>query len=147
MIHLVRKARSLRLGWNQRPFTEPDFHLWRLRQRPVVQLVEAGMDWPGFYTHVLGQPTILIDARLRGLGRLKVLAHEMGHHVFHAPATCFFSDDSLHKAEEEARMFAVVALIPRPMIKRMLTWNLFEEDLLPVELLRQRLRILELYGI
>lgn len=76
-----------------------------------------------------------------------MLFHELRHHIFHAPDTCFFSDDSVSKVEDEARAFSLVSLIHKLMIKRMLTWSLFEDDLLPVELLKQRLTILELYGI
>lgn len=112
-----------------------------------VEIDHEDMEWKGLYTHEFGPPTILINARLRGLERLRVLFHELGHHIFHAPATCFFSDDSLNKAEEEAKAFALVALIPRQMVRGMLSWSLFEDDLLPVELLKQRLKLLELYGI
>jgi Zn-dependent peptidase ImmA (M78 family) len=148
MNHLARKAKRLRIGWNKRALSEVDFH--RLRKKLRVLLVEIDhddMEWKGLYTHEFGPPTIIINARLRGLERLRVLFHELGHHIFHAPATCFFSDDTVNKAEEEAKAFALVSLIPKSMIKRMLTWSLFEDDLLPVELLKQRLKILDLYGI
>lgn len=148
MVHLARRARRLKVGWGRRALTEADFH--RIRERHGVLFVEIDhedMEWKGLYTHEFGPPTILINARLRGLERLRVLFHELGHHIFHAPATCFFSDDSLNKAEEEAKAFALVALIPRQMVRGMLSWSLFEDDLLPVELLKQRLKLLELYGI
>jgi Zn-dependent peptidase ImmA (M78 family) len=148
MNHLARKARSLRIGWGRRALTEAHFH--RLRMKHGVFLVEVDhgdMEWKGFYTHEFGPPTIVINARLRGLERRRALFHELGHHLFHAPATCFFSDDSVNKVEEEAKAFALVALIPKRMIPKMLSWSLFEDDLLPVELLKQRLKILELYSI
>ncbi|HYG10102.1 MAG TPA: ImmA/IrrE family metallo-endopeptidase [Pyrinomonadaceae bacterium] len=148
MIHLARKAKRLRIGWNRRALSEVDFQ--RLRKKLGVLLVEIDhddMEWKGLYTHEFGPPTIIINARLRGLERLRVLFHELGHHIFHAPDTCFFSDDSVSKVEDEARAFSLVALIPKKMIGRMMTWSLFEDDLLPVELLKQRLKILELYGI
>jgi Zn-dependent peptidase ImmA (M78 family) len=148
MNHLAGRARRLRFGWGKRALTEADFH--RVRGRVGVLLVEVDhddMEWKGLYTREFGPPTIIINARLRGIERLRVLFHEPGHHLLHAPATCFFSDDSVNKAEEEAKAFALVVLIPKQMITKMLSWNLFEEDLLPVELLRQRIKILELYGI
>lgn len=148
MNHLVRRAKGLRFGWGRRALTEADFH--RVRESHGVLFVEIDhedMEWTGLYTHEFGPPTIIINARLRGIERLRVLFHELGHHLFHAPATCFFSDDSVNKVEEEAKAFALVALIPKQMIRKMLSWSLFEDDLLPVELLNQRLKLLELYGI
>jgi Zn-dependent peptidase ImmA (M78 family) len=106
-----------------------------------------GLRWKGYYATVDGVPTIVINRELRGIMRLRVLLHEFGHHLLHAPETCFFSDSSVEKTEVEAEVFALVALIPKQMIRKMMSWNLFEDDLLPVELLRQRLKILELYGI
>jgi Zn-dependent peptidase ImmA (M78 family) len=148
MNHLARKARSLRTNWGRHSLTQAHFH--RLREKHGVLLVEVDhddMEWKGFYTHEFGPPTIVINARLRGIERLRVLFHELGHHIFHAPATCFFPEDTVNKAEEEAKAFALVALIPKRMIPKILSWSFFEDELLPVELLKQRLNILEHYGI
>lgn len=142
MQHLARKARSLKIGWNRRPLTEEDFH--RLCSRFDVFLVEVDSEdmlWNGFYTIVAGHPTIVVNARLAGLARLRTLFHELGHHLFHAPATCFFSRASVDKAESEARAFAIACLIPEPMLRRLLTWDMFEEDCFPLELLKERMAL------
>lgn len=151
---LASRAGRLRIGWGKRPLNEDDFH--RLREQHGVLLLEVdnhtgrpwfGLRWKGYYTTVDGIPTIVVNSELRGIERLRVLLHEFGHHLLHAPETCFFSESSVEKTEVEAETFALVGLIPKQMIGELLSWNLFEEDLLPVELLRRRLKILELYGI
>lgn len=148
MNHLAKRAKGLRVGWGRRALTEADFHHLRVRFGVFfVEIDHDDMEWKGLYTHEFGPATILVNARLRGIERLRVLFHELGHYLFHAPATCFFSDDSVSKAEDEAKAFALVALIPRQMIRKMMSWSLFEDELLPVELLKQRLKILEPYGI
>jgi Zn-dependent peptidase ImmA (M78 family) len=106
------------------------------------------MEFKGFYTHTFGKiPTIVINARLRGLERLRVLWHEMGHYLFHAPATCLFSENSVDKAEVEAHAFATIALLPGPLLKRMLNWDLYEEDCLPAEIVRARLLLAAYYDL
>ena len=145
---LAEKVKSLRIGWNKRALTEDDFH--KLCKKLGVLLVEVDSDdmiWEGFYALVLGKPTIIINARLRGLERLWVLFHEMGHHLLHTPATCFFSDSTIEKAQAEANAFATIALLPKPMLGKMLTWNLFEDDCFPTKILRARLKILDQFKI
>lgn len=90
---------------------------------------------------------ILINVRLRWIEWLRVLLHEFDQHLLHALEIYFFSDSSVEKTEVEAEVFALVALIPKQMIRVMRSCNSFGEDLLPVELLRRRVKILELYGI
>jgi Zn-dependent peptidase ImmA (M78 family) len=156
MRFLAAKARRLRVGWGKRPLTEDDFH--QLREQHGVLLLEVdndvgrtwfGLKWKGYYTTVDGVPAIVINKELRGLERLRVLLHEFGHHLLHAPETCFFSDSSIEKTEVEAEIFALVALIPKSMLPRLMSWNLFDEDedLLPVRLLKRRKEIYDLYGI
>lgn len=145
---LAEKIRNLRIGWNKRALTEADFHM--LCKKLGVYLVEVDSDdmiWEGFYTIVLGKPTIIVNARLRGLERLWVLFHELGHHLLHSPATCFFSQSTIEKAQAEANAFATIALLPKPLLGKMLTWNLFEEDYFPTKILRARLKIMEQFKL
>ena len=150
MRFLAAKARRLGVGWGKRALTEDD--VLRLLWRHGVLLLEVddaagspwyGLNWKGYYTTVDGLPTVVINKRLRGIMRLRVLLHEFGHHLFHAPGTCFFSDESVEKGEVEAETFALVALIPQTMLPRLLSWSLFgeEENLLPVRLLQLRLDV------
>lgn len=155
MIFLAEKARRLRMGWGKRPFTEDDFHV--LRRRHGVLLLEVGsagrpwegLNWKGYYTTVEGAPTIVVNEALRGIKRLRVQFHEFGHHLLHAPETCFFSDSSVEKTEVEAEVFALVALIPTNMLRKMSTWHLFEgeEELFPLKLIKKRFDIYFRYGI
>jgi hypothetical protein len=101
-------------GWDERAFTEKDFY--RLCNRFGILVFEENpedMDQAGMYTVVEGIPVIFIDKTLRGLKRLWVMFHELGHHLLHTPETCFFSDSTVNKAQSEANAFAACALIPR----------------------------------
>lgn len=156
MLFLAERARGLGIGWGRRPLAESDFH--RLRARHGVILLEIddhegrpwyGLRWKGYYTTVDGAPVIIVNKSLRGVMRLRVLLHEFGHHMLHSPETCFFSDNSVEKTEVEAEVFALVALIPKHLLPRLATWNLFgdDADLLPVRLLRLRQEIYSRYRI
>src|SRR5438128_61842 len=135
MRFLAARARRLRVGWGKRALTEADFH--RMREQHGVLLLEVdndegrpwfGLNWKGYYTTVDGRPVIVINKALRGIMRLRVLLHEFGHHLLHAPETCFFSEDSVEKGEVEAELFALVALIPKSMLPRLMNWTLFEDS-------------------
>lgn len=156
MRFLAAKAKRLRVGWGRKALTEED--VLRLLWWHGVLLLDVddevgrpwyGLNWKGYYTTVDGLPTVVINKKLRGIMRLRVLLHEFGHHLFHAPETCFFSEDSVEKTEVEAEIFALVALIPKSMLPRLMTWELFAEDeeLLPVRLLKRRKEIYDRYGI
>jgi Zn-dependent peptidase ImmA (M78 family) len=149
MLFLAEKLKGLDLGWNEKPWTEDDFHQCREAQGIFLSEIEHdAMLWKAFYTVCEGVPTIVVNARLRGIERLHVLLHELGHHLLHAPATCFFSDDMQEKIQFEAEAFAVCALVPESLLRKLLASKDYVEDYgFPAELLRCRLKVLELYGV
>ncbi|HLL74852.1 MAG TPA: ImmA/IrrE family metallo-endopeptidase [Pyrinomonadaceae bacterium] len=146
MLSLARKFRRQIKGWNRRPLTEDDFH--RLRERYGVALSEEDsedMIWKGIYTVIDGVPTIIINAKLKGLERLWTLFHELGHHLLHSPATCFFSEDTVRKAQSEANVFAAIALIPEKYVRQMYLWELYDCDEFAAKLFQIRLEVFERY--
>src|SRR3954469_11592706 len=143
---LATRFRKLRRGWNRRPLTEIDF--WALCKKHGVEVYENGgkhMKWKGVYTVLDDIPTIIVDARLRGLERLWTLFHELGHHLLHSPSTCFFSDSTVHKAQSEANAFAAIALIPQKAVRQMYLWDLYDIDEFAAKLFQIRLEVFELY--
>jgi|SRR5947209_1379490 len=148
MICLAHRFRKLRRGWNKRPLTEKDF--WALCKKFGVEVYEncgEHMKWKGVYTVLDGIPTIIIHSGLKGLERLWTMFHELGHHLLHSPATCFFSDSTVHKAQSEANAFAAIALIPENVIRQMPLWELYDLDEFAAKLFQIRLEIFEIYKI
>lgn len=148
MIHLARKFSGF--GWNQRPLTEAD--CYRICRREKIKIIEYPLESsPGFYMVCKGRPMITIDSRLRGLRRQYVLWHELAHHFLHVPhhatAAHWFRLRPGTKAELEAEAFAVVAMIPEPLLRKMLTWEIEEEFGYTREMLNFRLKVLDTYGI
>lgn len=138
-----------RFGWNQRPLTEDDFH--RLCRRERIKVVELPLRTPGFYLAYKGKSWIAVDARLRGVRRLHVLFHELAHHFLHAPATAvavnYFQVREPPKVRFEAEAFAHIALIPEPLLRRMLASEIEDEYGYPREMLEFRLKVLDRYGV
>lgn len=148
MMHLAGKFRRLVKGWNRRPLTEAD--LYAVAERQGVLILEDStddMEWNGLYTVIRKTPVIIVRADLKGLERLWTLYHELGHHLLHAPATCFFAEGSQHKAEHEANAFAACALIPERYVRQMYLWDLYEVDEFAAKLFQIRLEVFENYKV
>lgn len=146
MICIAKKFSRLRKGWNKRPLTEKDF--WAICKKERILVIENDTDymqWNGIYTVMLGIPTIILNAKLKGLERLWTMFHELGHHLLHSPETCFFSDSTIHKAQSEANAFAAIALIPEKVVRQMPLWELYELDEFAVKLFQIRLEVYEAY--
>lgn len=146
MIFISQVFRRLVKDWNRRPLSEKDFN--RLCKRLGILVIEDGsedMKRKGLYTEEDGVPIIFIRPELKGLERLWVLFHELGHYFLHAPATCFFSESTQHKAEHEASVFAAIALIPEQYVRQMYLWDLYDVDEFASKLFHIRLEVFETY--
>lgn len=143
---LARKFESLNIGWNHRPLAEGDFY--RLCRREKVKAVELPLRVPGFYMVCGGRRFIHLDSRLRGSRWLHTAFHELAHHYLHAPASAsvakFFKLTPNSKEEFEAEVFAVVALMPEPKLRRLLCEEI--EDAHLKEIVHFRLKVLDTYG-
>ena len=142
------KARGLKIGWNERPLTEEDFHRQCLRHK--ISLQEMPLRVSGFYYRVMGHDFIAIDSRLRGHERLTVMFHELGHFLFHTPAigatANFHRVGQKTRQEIEADVFALCAVIPLPMIMEQGQLTALAHEI-PEALLNDRLRIFQRHGI
>lgn len=143
---LIRKFKRLIKGWNRRALTEKDFYT--LCEKFGVAVVENDtkrMRWKGIYTVIDGKPTIIVNAKLKGLERLWTLYHELGHYLLHSPSTCFFDESTLRKTQSEANFFAAYALFPEKWVRQRPLWELYDLDRHSVKLFNIRLEFFEKY--
>lgn len=149
MIFLLDKFEHL--GWNKGAFTEDD--ILRICRREKIELVEYPLSGsPGSYMRVGGRSIIAVDSRLRGVRRLYVLLHELAHHLLHVPpdvtVAYFFRLRPHTKQEFEAEVFATVALLPEPTLRRILAeGGDFEAEGFTRDIVEFRLKVLDRYGV
>jgi Zn-dependent peptidase ImmA (M78 family) len=150
MMHFLRKKiGQLKIGWNERPLTEADFYALCRRHR--VTVAEYSMAVSGFYYCVMGGHYIAVDSKLPPKKKLLVLLHEFAHFLMHVPSTNttanFHGMGQKTRDENEADMFALVALIPKRWLETRRPEELIEDEGVEPDWLRDRLSILEKYGI
>ncbi len=148
MRFLSDRAHKLKIGWNERPLTEDDFHRLCRRHRIVIQ--EMPLRVSGFYYRLMGRDFIAIDSRLTGNERLIVMFHELAHFLFHAPesgvSANFHRIGQKTRQEIEADAFALCSIIPLSAITDRDHRSAFD-DSIPESMLRERLDIFERHGI
>lgn len=148
MFFITRKFKKIRL--NRHVFSESDVH--RLCEESGVEIKEVEIEQPAFYLKFQGKATIYVNRNLRGLRWLYIVLHELAHHLLHATrhqnAAFFFLDLQNSKQHHEAEAFALLAMLPEPFLRRLLAGDLLNElEDYPKELVKKRLRILDLYGV
>lgn len=148
MQFLSDKAYKLKIGWNEKPLTEDDFH--RLCRRYRISVQEMPLRVSGFYYRLMGRDFIAIDSRLTGNERLTVMFHELAHFLFHTPesgATANFHRIGRKTRQEiEADAFALCSIIPLSAITDRDHQFAFD-DSIPESMLRERFGIFERHGI
>lgn len=137
-------------GWNRRRLTEKDF--LRLCRRKRIFVKELPLSVPGFYGVCYGKRFIAIDAQLRDGERLFCMWHEMAHHLLHSPRSVasvnFYHLRVEPKVKFEADAFAVIALLPRPLLRQLLHAPALEwEAGFTQEMVNLRLKVLSVYKI
>jgi Zn-dependent peptidase ImmA (M78 family) len=142
MISLTRKFRNIKL--NRHVFSETD--ALELCEQSGLAVVDSDIQQLGFYMKAHGKATIHINHNLCGLRRLYVILHELGHHLLHASnyqnAAFFCLDQQYSKQHHEAEAFALLAMLPEPFLRRLLTGDLLNElEDYPKELVEKRLQI------
>lgn len=142
------KIESLVKGWNKRPLTEADFH--RLCRRHRITVDEMPLRVSGFFYCVMGRHFIAIDSKLPPTRKLFVMFHEFAHYLMHAPNTnetaSYHGVGKPTRKEKEADLFALVALVPSRYVE-VRTRDEIAEELTDEELLAERLKCFERYGI
>lgn len=148
MHFLLTKLQSLKIGWNEVPLSELDFH--RLCRRFKIRVVEMPLTVDGFYYRAKGIDSIAISSTLKGAKRLAVMFHELGHFLFHAPdhgATANFHGVGRPTRKEcEADVFALCALIPRDLLLEKTIDELIDLGF-PADLITQRVSVYRRHGL
>lgn len=115
MFHLCRKIWQVFPDWNERVHTVAELEGY-CEKNDIVTLDTPNIDDLGEYRVRDNTPVILINKFVSGRYRNWVLAHEIGHDLFHTPASCKFSTGTKYKIEKEANIFAACYFIPQRMI-------------------------------
>jgi Zn-dependent peptidase ImmA (M78 family) len=133
MRFLVEKVAALRIGWNERPLASDD--LYKLCRRFRITLQEMPLAVGGFYYRAMGKDCIAVDSRLPEKEKLAVMFHELGHFLFHAPETgataSFHHVAGLTREECEADVFALCAILPKPLIQKFSPQELVDDGFPP----------------
>lgn len=149
MIFLLDKISDLRCGWNRRALGEGDF--FRLCGQNQITVVEMPLTTSGFYYCVEGRHGIAVDSRLEPHRKLLVMFHEFAHFLMHAPqkgaAASFHGVGKRNRAETEADLFALCALMPLTWIERGDLAETAAEEGIPGDLVTARLRVYERFGV
>ena len=149
MRFLTDKIAKLGIGWNELQMNEADFY--RLCKRFKITVQEMPLTTGGFYYRVMGRDFIAVDSRLGPQQKLLVLFHELGHYLFHTPETGatanFHGVGRRTRQEREADAFALCAVIPRLMIESFSTVELIDNEGFTSEMIEERHKILDRYGI
>ena len=149
MFFSLEKYKKLKIGWNERPLTEADFH--RLCRRHKVTVQELSLRVSGFYYSMLGGHFIAIDSKLPARKKLFVMFHEFAHFLMHAPdqnATASYHGVGRQtRKEREADLFALVALIPRVWLETRTADEIIADEGVGAAELALRFSLLETYGV
>lgn len=132
----------IEIGWNRRPLSYTDFEI--LCKSSCIRVLRCGFPTPGMYFDCRDRPFIALSERLRGYRLWLVAWHELAHHLLHAPGLRCYSPMSVSKAEAEAELIALCAVLDERTLARII--SLGELHDYPRELLQRRLRVMEHYG-
>lgn len=146
MIFILSKIKNLLPEFNERSLTENDFYT--ICEAEGITLIEHDKPFSWWMT-VENKPFIVLNKRLRGIKRLYVMWHELGHHFLHfgsEPNQVYFSEMTKSKAELEADILAILAVCP---MKALQTNDFVEEypNKFATKLFKERQKILFLYRI
>ena len=148
MQFFLDKVNSLKIGWNERPLRLTD--LYQLCKRFKIVVQEMPLTTGGFYYRVMGRDFIAVDSRLDEPKKLFVLFHEFAHFLLHTPETGatanFHGVGRRTRKECEADLFALCALMPKPMIESHSMQELIDEGLAP-DIVAERFAALRRYGL
>lgn len=127
------------LGFNKRPLTFEDFE--GACDQLGVKIQRANILTPGMYFVCRDVPIITLSSKLQGVRLWLVAWHELAHHLLHAPGLRCFSPGSVSKAEAEAELISLCAVIDEDTLFRILAYGELHD--FPCDVMKKRMR---LYG-
>lgn len=132
--------------WNAKIFNEEDIYQMSDKMRlPIIENKIAKAK--GEYLIIDDNPMIILKPKLKTGDRIWVLFHEFGHHLLHYPVPHKFSKGLQRRMDREANFFAVIALIPTPLVESKTLGEIMEEYGYPKDLILIRKEIYEAYKI
>ena len=129
------------LGWNIRPLTFEDFE--RAGDQLGIKIQYAPIRTPGMHFICRGVPIITLSTRIRGVRLWLAAWHELAHHLLHAPGLRCYSPGYVSKAEAEAELIALCAVIDENTLFRILAFGELHD--FPRDVLRKRIKLCERY--
>lgn len=144
MFFILTKIQKNLPDFNTRSLTEDDFYT--VCESENITVIEHDKPFSWWMT-VEGKPFIVLNKRLRGLKRLYVMWHELGHHFLHFGSEAnqvYFSELIKSKTELEADALAIIAICPKQIGNDFLEEN---PTKFARKLLKEREKLLFLYGI
>ncbi len=139
MMLSYNKVKEIIPAFNERPLTPEDFFI--LTEMNDIDVCEMKLKKRGYHVWEDGDDYIFIKKTLCGLKWLETAFHELFHAVLQIPT------GYMHfKQQMEANAFALIALIPLPMLDG---YSFLEEN--PTThaywLFKERRRVFFLYGV
>lgn len=146
---LIGKFEQLACGWNHRPLGEKEFY--QLCDQFNVSAQETLLQTNGFYFSVNGNHFIAVNKELCEVRKLFVQFHEFAHFLLHSPAygagAKFHGVSRKTRQEAEADLFALCAIMPRPLIEGISVQELTDDHGLPDDLVDERIKIYRTHDI
>ena len=136
--------------WNIRAFTLDDFNSYC--RRKGIKIHEMPMKTAAMFGVSRSKPNIYLDTKTQGIARLHAALHELGHYLLHTPpyetVTYYYRLKPNTREEIEADAFAIVALIPAGLMKKLLSSDEYSIEYgMSAALLRERCQLYMRYGI
>lgn len=132
------------IGFNQRQLTLADFEIICAQLKILVFYTNSSFDGVSFPRRE--RRIIVLKENLSGIKGLLVAWHELFHHLCGHEGIRFFLPNCVDKAELEADLLSLCAVIPKLWLKSKNVTELLEEGF-TWELLWQRKEIYERYKI
>ncbi|MBK9155386.1 MAG: ImmA/IrrE family metallo-endopeptidase [Chloracidobacterium sp.] len=146
---LVKRIEKLHSRWNVSALTAED--LYKLCSDHDIEVLEVPLRIDGFYYSVMGRHFIAVNSSLEPRRKLFVLFHEFAHFMFHAPtgspSARFHGIGRRCRKEREADMFALCALIPKPMLESRSAADLIDGEGFPESMVLDRSELFKTHGI
>jgi Zn-dependent peptidase ImmA (M78 family) len=131
-----------RYGIGDRAMTDEDFY--RICEAEGIEVILSPEKF-SFYFTLMGQHFIVLPKRRRGLKLTFAMYHELGHYFVHVgtePDVAWLDGHSRNEAEADA--IALVALMPKHMLKEL---AFLDGSRYGSHLYNERIRLYFLYGI
>jgi len=148
---VIFKHKLLPEKWNNEILTLADFEAFCAADGVLVREVPA--ESAGCYLHMEGVPVIFLRSNLRGLNKLRVALHELGHHWLHVPGADNSGKRSycnryghLSKAEHEAKVIETCGVLPLPIFRTSEPAEIADLYGYPRELIQFRERVFRYYN-